>query len=47
VDVNANTVTRALDLDARDTSPVELLLEELPDANVLGDEVRVALTLFG
>ncbi len=46
VDVHADTVTGALDLDARHTGAVEARLEHGADAHVLGDVVAVTLPLL-
>src|SRR5690606_17714055 len=43
VDVDADAVTRALDLAVADARAVELLLQELADLDVLGHVVGVAL----
>ena len=47
VDVDADAVTRALDLDVADTGTVELRLQQSTDLDVLGHVVRVALTRLG
>ena len=47
VDVDANAVTRALDLDARNAGAVEARLEQLADLDVLGDVVAVTLAGLG
>jgi hypothetical protein len=46
MDVNANTVTSALNLNTRDTGTVKTLGEQLADLDVLGHVVLVALTLL-
>ena len=47
VDVDADAVTRALDLDAGHTGTVELRLQELADLDVLGHVVGVTLARLG
>src|SRR5690606_2600881 len=47
VDVDADAVTRALDLDLRHTGAVELRLQHFAALDVLGHEVGVALTGLG
>src|SRR5690606_29110710 len=47
VNVDANTVTGALDLDASDAGAVERRLKHLADADVLSHVVAVALTGLG
>jgi hypothetical protein len=46
VDVHADAVTGALDLDARNAGAVEGRLQHVADLDVLGDEVGVTLTLL-
>jgi hypothetical protein len=46
VDVHADPVTGALELDAGDAGTVEGLEQHLSDAHVLGDEVAVPLPLL-
>src|SRR5690606_17161356 len=47
VDVHADAITGALDLDLRDARTVELRLQHLADLDVLGHEVGVTLTGLG
>src|SRR5699024_4481506 len=47
VQVDADTVTGALDLDLGDTGPLETGGHELADRHVLVHVVRVALSLLG
>src|SRR5690606_20391689 len=46
VDVNANAVTGALDLDAADAGTVERLAQVMADLDVLGEVVSVTLPLL-
>ena len=47
MDVHADAVTGALDLDAGDAGPLHALGHELADGDVFLDVVAVALTLLG